>query len=81
MMRRTGSAMLLLGALALWASGADAADAPKPLAETLAGNTLSGVLFMPHAAPQGGGSLDRVVFQAFLRSDGSAQMRRWDPDP
>ncbi len=86
-MRQIVPAMMALSALVLWQGGAGAADAPqppgaaeapKPLAETLVGNTLSGVLFMPHEAPAGGGSLDRVVFQAFLRSDGSAQMRRWD---
>jgi hypothetical protein len=52
--------------------------AAPPLADALTGNTLSAVLFMPHEAT-GGGSLDRVVFQAYLRADGSALMRRWQP--
>jgi hypothetical protein len=68
------AAVLLLGA----ASGATAQEAAQPLAEALTGNTLSGVLFMPHQAA-GGGSLDRVVFQAYLQPGGRALMRRWQP--
>ena len=60
------------------ASPAPADEAPA-LPDLLAGNTLSAVLFLPHEAPHGGGSLDRIMFQAFLRADGSALIRRWDP--
>lgn len=72
----------ILAAPALWLGlsvGAMAQQAAAPpLADALTGNTLSAVLFLPHKAA-GGGSLDRVVFQAYLRPDGSALMRRWQP--
>ena len=48
-----------------------------PLATRLPGNTVSAVLFLPHEG-QTGEALDRVMFQAYLRPDGSALMRRWD---
>ncbi len=71
----------LAAALLLAAGAGQAAEqASATLSEALAGNTLSAVMFMPRAAPKGGGSLDRVVFQAYLRPDGSALMRRWEPD-
>jgi hypothetical protein len=60
-------------------SGVAAEKAQASLTDALAGNTLSAVLFLPHEAPAGGGSLDRVMFQAYLRPDGSALMRRWEP--
>lgn len=56
-----------------------AAESAPSLAQALTGNTLSGVFFIPHDAPNGGGSLWRIMFQAFLRPDGSALIRRWDP--
>ena len=71
----------ILAASALWLGMSLAASAQRaetPVADALTGNTLSAVLFLPHAAA-GGGSLDRVVFQAYLRPDGSALMRRWQP--
>jgi hypothetical protein len=34
---------------------------------------------VPHEAPKGGGSLSRIMFQAFLRPGGTALIRRWDP--
>lgn len=73
------SAALVAAALLLaMGHGAVAQHAPPPLTDALTGNTLSAVLFLPHEAA-GGGSLDRVVFQAYLRPDGSALMRRWEP--
>jgi len=66
---------LLLGA----SLGASAQQAAPPLAEVLTGKTLSAVLFLPHETGGGGGSLDRVMFQAYLRPDGSALVRRWQP--
>ena len=57
---------------------ARADEAAPALGPLLAGNTVSAVMFLPHDAPKGGGSLDRVMFQAYLRTDGSALIRRWD---
>jgi hypothetical protein len=65
-------------AAVLVAPVARAEDAPVALGDRLAGNTVSAVLFMPHEAPRGGGSLDRIMFQAYLRPDGSTLLRRWD---
>ena len=76
-MRRPGAAIAAL-ILAAGLGGAARGDEPAPLGERLAGNTLSAVIFLPHEAPRGGGSLDRLVIQAFLRGDGSALVRRWD---
>jgi hypothetical protein len=79
-MKETGMRHVLLAVSLLLGApvGAAAQEAAKPLADALTGNTLSAVLFLPHEA-SGAGSLDRVVFQAFLRPDGSALMRRWQP--
>jgi hypothetical protein len=68
------AALILAAGLGSAARGDEAA----PLGARLAGNTLSAVIFVPHEAPRGGGSLDRLVIQAFLRDDGSALIRRWD---
>jgi hypothetical protein len=47
---------------------------------TLAGNTLSAVTWVPRsAATPGGGALSRFMLQAYLRQDGSALIRIWDP--
>lgn len=79
---RHPAALASLVAAVLFAAGAAgpgrAQEAAAPGNATLAGNTLSAVLFLPHEAA-GGGSLDRVVFQAFLRPDGTALIRRWMP--
>ena len=48
-----------------------------PLSTRLPGNTVSAVLFMPYESATGE-KLDRVMFQAYLRPNGSALMRRWD---
>lgn len=64
--------------LAAGLGGAARGDEAVPLGARLAENTLSAVIFVPHEAPRGGGSLDRLVIQAFLRGDGSALVRRWD---
>jgi len=47
------------------------------LSARLPGNTVSAILFLPHEGAAGE-VLDRVMFQAYLRTDGSALMRRWD---
>ncbi len=39
---------------------------------------MSGVLYLPREGAKGE-TLDRVVFQAFLRADGTALIRRWVP--
>jgi hypothetical protein len=67
------AALLLTGA----AAPARAQAAAPTLGAALAGNTLAAVMFLPQEA-QRGERLDRVVFQAFLRPDGSALIRRWD---
>ena len=56
------------------------AAAGPPLAARLAGNTLNVVAFIPRqpGAP-GGGELTRLIVQAYLRPDGRALMRVWDP--
>jgi hypothetical protein len=47
---------------------------------TLAGNTLSAVTWVPRSATtSGGGALSRFMLQAYLRQDGSALIRIWDP--
>jgi hypothetical protein len=57
-----------------------AAEPPQPLASRLAGNTLSAVTFMPRRPGMpGGGELARVMIQAYLRADGGALVRVWDP--
>jgi hypothetical protein len=64
------AALLLTGT----AAGADGG----PL--TLAGNTLSAVTWVPRSsATFGGGALSRFMLQAYLRHDGSALIRVWDP--
>ena len=69
---------LTLVAAALAATVARAQETSPPTMERLAGNTVSGILYLPREAAKGE-TLDRVVFQAFLRRDGSALIRRWVP--
>ena len=71
---------LLLGAVApAGAANTDPLDAAKDLAD----KTLSGVAYIPQPTPQPGiegtPSLKTVMFQAYLRPDGSALVRAWDP--
>jgi hypothetical protein len=57
----------------------DHLDAAKDFAD----KTLSGVAFIPQTTPQvgiaGTPGLKTVMFQAYLRPDGSALVRAWDP--
>lgn len=77
--RGVAAALAIVAALIAPAShGAGIPDAAASISAALVGNTLSGVLFLPHEAAKGE-TLDRVVFQAYLRPDGSALMRRWEP--
>ncbi|HXQ51665.1 MAG TPA: hypothetical protein VN802_11270 [Stellaceae bacterium] len=77
-MNRAAAALCALALLAGPARLARADEAAPALGPLLAGNTVSAVMFLPHDAPKGGGSLERVMFQAYLRTDGSALIRRWD---
>ena len=49
------------------------------------GNTMNAVAYVPSAQPQpgpnaiGASSLSTVMFQAYLREDGTALVRAWDP--
>src|SRR5258708_34877740 len=53
---------------------------PRPAAGQLAGNTLSAVAYVPRTAGMaGGGELARIMLQAYLRADGRALVRAWDP--
>jgi hypothetical protein len=62
--------------------------APRPVIDARAfftGNTLSAVAFIPReedeqeADSPTSGALLRVMFQAYLRPDGGALVRAWDP--
>ena len=61
-----------------------AENAPVPMqgrevADRLAGNTLSAVAYLGRSNANGGGSLRRLMFQAYIRNDGSSVVRVWDP--
>ena len=73
-MRAWGSLLplLLLGA----AGPAAAADTPS-LAAQLGGKTLSAVAYVPRPSGAGGGSLRRIVLQAYLEADGRTLLRQW----
>src|SRR5258708_7807791 len=69
-----GAWLLVLG------GSAAAAEPPPPAAGPLAGNTLSAVAYVPRTAGMaGGGELARIMLQAYLRADGRALVRAWDP--
>jgi hypothetical protein len=55
---------------------AHAQQAAPSLEADLANNTLAADMFLPHE--RGGNSLERVMFQAYLRADHTALVRRWD---
>jgi hypothetical protein len=66
--------------LVIGGNDANAASGPPILADLLAGKTLSAVTWVPRpAAASGGGALSRFMLQAYLRQDGSALIRIWDP--
>jgi hypothetical protein len=57
---------------------------PVALAQLLAGNTATGVIFLAHPEPAAGGGTafragESVTFEAYLRPDGTARVRSWDP--
>ncbi len=63
---------------------AGVAGAAEPLAvlpAQLAGKTLSAVAYVPRpAGAPGGGTLQRIMLQAYLAADGSAVVRQWAPE-
>lgn len=71
----------LIGLLALASIAAGgSAQAEVPLAARLAGNTLNAIAYVPwRPGLPGGGELARLMLQAYLRSDGSAEVRVWNP--
>jgi len=73
MIRRACAILLALGI-----APALAQETNLPLASRLAGNTLNAVIFVPRPTTGGQGALNRLMFQAFLRQNGSALVRVWD---
>ncbi len=70
----------LLGA-ALFASGAAHAasgESDQVSAAALADRTLSAVAYLSRSTDHGGGGLTRLMFQAYLRPNGTALVRVWD---
>jgi hypothetical protein len=55
---------------------AHAQQTAPSLESQLADNTLAADMFLPHE--RGANSLERVMFQAYLRADHTALIRRWD---
>ena len=73
-------ALMLCVALVVPGTSARAANGPPMAADLLAGNTLSLVTWVPRPSTvSGGGALSRLMLQAYLRQDGSALIRIWDP--
>jgi hypothetical protein len=72
-----GAACLLLGVHGSLAQAAPA-ESNELSAAALAGRTLSAVAYLSRSADHGGGSLTRLMFQAYLRPDGTALARVWD---
>jgi hypothetical protein len=60
------------------ATVAAAQESNAPLAGQLGGNTVNAVIFVPRGTTGGKGALNRLMFQAFLRQNGSALVRVWD---
>jgi len=60
------------------AHGAPSGESDQLSAANLAGQTLSAVAYLSRPAEHGGGSLTRLMFQAYLRPDGTALVRVWD---
>ncbi|HUZ74641.1 MAG TPA: hypothetical protein VMU87_16775 [Stellaceae bacterium] len=71
-------AIVAAALVAVASAHARAQETAPPQADRLAGNTLSGILYLPREGAKGE-TLDRVVFQAFLRGNGTALVRRWVP--
>ena len=54
-----------------------AADLAPSLAAQLGGKTLSAVAYVPRPPGTGSGTLERIMLQAFLASDGRTLVRQW----
>jgi hypothetical protein len=73
-------ALLLSAGSAALNSSAGSADTPPSLVGRLAGDTLSAVVFVARPAPPPSeGGLRRFALQAYLRPDGTAMVRVWNP--
>lgn len=78
-MGRTFKILITL-AFSAASQAAVAAGPPAVSPAQLAGKTLSAVVFVPRVAGMpGGGELARIMLQAYLRPDGAALVRAWDP--
>src|SRR5713226_8445099 len=67
-------------ALSLLGAGGTAVAAEAPsLAAQLGGKTLSAVAYVPRSSSAGGGSLQRIMLQAYLEASGAALLRQWVP--
>ena len=78
-MKRASGVVWAVSLAALCTPGS-AAEAPPASAGQLVGNTLSAVAYVPRAPGMaGGGELARIMLQAYLRADGRALVRAWDP--
>ena len=73
---RWGAVLFAIALMGGGAGAASAAEAPS-LAAQLGGKTLSAVVYVPRNAANGGGSLQRLVLQAYLEADGRALVRQW----
>ena len=78
--RMTASAGLAALLLLSIAGPVGAADPAPSLAGQLGGKTLSAVAYIPRPpGAAGGGSLQRIVLQAYLEADGRTVLRQWLP--
>lgn len=48
--------------------------------ESLAGHTLSAVIYLPAPTESRRGDLERLMLQAYLQPDGGAMVRLWDTE-
>jgi hypothetical protein len=58
---------------------ASAAEPAVPLGSRLAGNTLNAVAYVLSPPGSHAGGLTRIMLQAYLRPDGRALVRTWEP--
>lgn len=70
--------LLMLQGAAHAAPAGSERESEQMSATALAGHTLSAVAYLSRSADHGGGSLTRLMFQAYLRPNGTALVRVWD---
>ena len=75
--RMTASAGLTAFLLLVASGPVCAAGSAPSLAAQLGGKTLSVVAYVPRPSGAGGGSLQRIVLQAYLGADGKTLLRQW----